>query len=213
MRDGTFLRCIFLCFLFKANEVGLPVATWARHSDTRDTLTSHSQSLTESHHLQPLPTTTTAQRQIHTHAMTHKHTGSNAGMLAHILYVRMHTRTRTSWVISWTFVINSHSGLMFTAYSLSKPQTCLFLLSQNSKHPLSKDFFFCVSLACLFFQHAFRSPTNELNTEETWKRLDEAWLFEQWGDDIVPYDYTYLYQQKQGASSKVCSFSQLRLVG
>lgn len=84
---------------------------------------------------------------------------------------------------------------MFTAYSLSKPQTCLF--SQNSKHPLSTDFFF-VFLACLFFLHAFRSPTNELNTEETWKRLDEAWLFEQWGDDIVLYDYTHLYQQKQG---------------
>lgn len=161
MRDGTFLRCIFLCFLFKANEVGLPVATWARHSDTRDTLTSHSQSLTESHHLQHLPPphhhlhhhhpSTLSQpkdKYTHTHAMTHKHTGSSAGMLAHILYMGMHARTHTSRVISWTFVINSHSGLMFTAYSLSKPQTCLFLLSQNSKHPLSKDFF---CLSCLSF--------------------------------------------------------------
>lgn len=122
------------------------------------------------------------------------------------------THVHTSRVISSTFVINSHSGLMFTAYSLSKPQTCLFLLSQNSKHPLSKDFFF-VSLACLFFLHAFRSPTNELNTEETWKRLDEAWLFEQRGDDIVPYDYMHLYQQKQEASWKVCNYSQLCPVG
>lgn len=87
---------------------------------------------------------------------------------------------------------------MFTAYSLSKLQTCLFLLSKNSKHPLSKDFFF-FGLSCLslFFRHALRSPTNELNAEETWKRLDEARLFEQRGDDIVPYDYTHLYQQKQ----------------
>lgn len=88
---------------------------------------------------------------------------------------------------------------MFTAYSLSKLQTCLFLLSKNSKHPLSKDFFFFFGLSCLslFFRHALRSPTNELNAEETWKRLDEARLFEQRGDDIVPYDYTHLYQQKQ----------------
>lgn len=185
MRDGTFLRCIFLCFLFKANEVGLPVATWARHSDTRDTLTSHSQSLTASHHLQPPPSLATFQtraarrhKRTHTDAVTHglKHRRACTHTVPKDACMHAHTR----WVINRTLVINSHSGLMFTAYSLSKPQTCLFLLSQNSKHPLSKDFFF-VSLACLFFLHAFRSPTNELNTEETWKRLDKAWLFEQRG--------------------------------
>ena len=170
MRDGTFLRCIFLCFLFKANEVGLPVATWARHSDTRDTLTSHSQSL--SHHPQQPPpprhhhhhcnhpppsALSRAQRRTHTHAMTQA--------VCENTHAHTHTHTQ-GWTISWTFVINSHSGLMFTADSLSKPQTCLFLLSQNSKHPLSKDFFFFVSRLSFFFLHAFRSPTNELNTEE-----------------------------------------------
>lgn len=119
---------------------------------------------------------------------------------------RARTHTYCMRVNSWTFVINSHSGLMFTAYSLSKPQTCLFLLSQNNKRPLSKHFFF-VFLTCLFFLHALRSLTNELNTEETWKWLDKPWLFEQWGENIVPYDYTHLYQ----ASSKVWSASQLGL--
>lgn len=128
-----------------------------------------------------------------------------------VLHMRMHAHTHK--VISLTFVIDSHSGPMFTAYSLSKPQTCLFLLSQNSKHPLSK-FFLCVSRR-LFFLHAFRSPTNELYTEETWKRLDEAWLFEQQGDNIAPYDYMYLYQQKQDVrgevSCRVCTIPQLPL--
>lgn len=75
MRDGTFLRSIFLCFHLEANEVGLPVATWARHSDTKDTLTSQSQCLASLRH--PLNTTSTFhsqldQREICTPAMTHK---------------------------------------------------------------------------------------------------------------------------------------------
>lgn len=125
-----------------------------------------------------------------------------------ILYMRMHTLTHTSWLISWTFVINSHSRLMFVTYSLSKPQTCLFLLSQNSKHPLSKDFF---CLSCLsFFLHAFRSPTNELNTEKTWKRLDEAWLFVM----ILYLMITGIYinrnkERRKETSYKVCSIQHL----
>lgn len=58
------------------------------------------------------------------------------------------------------------------------------------------------------FIHAFRSPTNELNTEETWKRLDEVWLFKKQGNDIVPYDYRRSYQRKQQkgreSSNSVC---------
>lgn len=66
----------------------------------------------------------------------------------------------------------------------------------NSKHPLSKDVFLPLPCLSLFFPlRALRSPTNELNTEETWKRLDEARLSEQRGDDIVTRDYTHLYQQ------------------
>lgn len=143
MRDGTFLRSIFLCFLLEANEVGLPVATWARHSDTKGTLTSQSQSLASLRH--PLSTTSTFhsqldQREICTPAMTHK-----------LECRRARTHTYCMRVNSWTSVINSLSGPMFTAYSLSKPQTCLFLLSQNNKHPLSKDFFLSFSL--VFFSY------------------------------------------------------------
>lgn len=58
MRDGTFLRCIFLCFLFKANEVSLPVATWAGRSDTRDAFTSpFTKSSSESSSSTPPPPT------------------------------------------------------------------------------------------------------------------------------------------------------------
>lgn len=53
-----------------------------------------------------------------------------------------------------------------------------------------------------------------LTLRKTWKQLDEAWLFEQRGDDIVPYDYTHLYQEKQERrrGKLECSFSRLRLV-
>lgn len=218
MRDGTFLRCIFLCFLFKANEVSLPVATWAGRSDTRDSFTSpftkssgESSSPTPS---PPLPPTLSQPEGKYTHMQQHiewrtqfwhGHTHCSNYILKNACTYALVR------LISWTFVINSHCRPAFAAYSLSRLQTCLFLLSQNSKHPLSKDFFLSLLLVFSFFSlHAFRSPTNELNTEETWKRLDEAWLFEQWGDDIVPYDYKHLYQQKQGrrnkTGEKLCRF-------
>lgn len=156
MRDGTFLRCIFLCFLFKANEVSLPVATWAGRSDTRDSFTSpftksssESSSPTPS---PPLPPTLTQPEGKYTHMQRHIE-GLNFGH-AHTHCSNCILKNACTYapvgLISWTFVINSHSRPAFAAYSLSKLQTCLFLLSQNSKHPLSKDFFF-VSLACLFF--------------------------------------------------------------
>lgn len=94
-----------------------------------------------------------------------------------------------------TLDVSDKLPFTFTAYSLSNPQTCLFLLKQQAS--IIQTCFFSVSVACLYFFPlcALRSPTNELNTEETWKRLDEAWLSEQQGDDIVPHDYTHLYQQ------------------
>lgn len=57
-------------------------------------------------------------------------------------------------------------------------------------------------------------PLMSLTLRKTWKQLDEAWLFEQRGDDIVPYDYTHLYQEKQERrrGKLECSFSRLRLV-
>lgn len=98
-------------------------------------------------------------------------------------------------------------GPLFTTYSLSRLQTCLFLLSEkkkknNSKHPLCEDFFFSFffpGLSCFSPPHAWGSPTNELNAEETWKRLDEARLSGRRGDvDVPPYDCTpRLHQQKQ----------------
>lgn len=142
---ALFLRSIFLCFLFEANEVRLPVATWARHSDTKGNLTSHSQSRTASlqhplnNHLHHPPS---ASPKTNMHTCNDTRTQMQTCSYTHTVY-------GSARAISWTFVINSHSGPMFTAYLLSKPQTCLFLLSQNSKHPLSKDFF--LSLACLFF--------------------------------------------------------------
>lgn len=148
MRDGTFLRCIFLCFIFKANEVGLPVATWARHSDTRDTLTSHSQSL--SHHLQHPPPTplhpppsalSRAQRRTHTHAMTravcentHAHTHARK------LDYRLDGCDKlTLWAHVYSrFIIKAADLFIFT---VSKQQASIIQRC---------FFFFCLSLVFFF---------------------------------------------------------------
>lgn len=126
MRDGTFfLPRIFLCLLFKANEVGLPVATWAGRSDTRDAVASpRSPRLRLRHPTRP-PTLVP----------------QTDGQHAHVLYERMHSRTHTHlWYTPRP---------MFAPYSLSETADCLFLLSQHSKHPLAKDFFFdsCLSFS------------------------------------------------------------------
>lgn len=91
--------------------------------------------------------------------------------------------------------MNSHAH----ACSLFIMKAADLFIFTVSMHPLSKVFF-CVSLASFFPFHAFRSPTNELNTEETWKPLDETWLLEQRDDeDIVAYDYSRFLQQKQAS--------------
>lgn len=158
--------------------------------DTRDALTP------------PFTSQTASRRLTNTHMQWH-----SVAEKTHYVWKCTHTHTRC--FIIRTFVINSHSRLMFTAYSLSKPQTVYFYCLKTASIHYPKIFF----LRCLsFFRHAFRSPTNELNTEETWKRLDKAWLFEQRGDDILHYDYMLLYQLKGGrraeeTSQKVCSVS------
>lgn len=83
----------------------------------------------------------------------------------------------------------------FIEYTLSNLQTCLFLHQQQTSI-IQRCFFLPLHCLSLFFPlRALRSPTNEPNTEETWKRLDKARLSEQRGDDIVTRDYTHLYQQ------------------
>ena len=173
MRDGTFLRCIFLCFLFKANEVGLPVATWARHSDTRDTLTSHSQSL--SHHPQhpppprhhhhhcnhpPPSALSRAQRRTHTHAMTQ----------AVCENTHAHTHTHTHTGLDYQLDVCDKLTLWAHVYSrfiIKAADLFIFTVSKQQASIIQRFFFFfCLSLVFFFFLHAFRSPTNELNTEE-----------------------------------------------
>lgn len=156
MRDGTFLRCIFLCFLFKANEVGLPVATWARHSDTRDTLTSHSQSL--SHHLQHPPPTpprhhhhhcnhpppsalSRAQRRTHTHAMTRA--------VCENTHTHIHTRKldyRLDGCDKLTLWAHVYSRFIIKAADLF-----IFTVSKQQASIIQRFFFFFVSRLSSFF--------------------------------------------------------------
>lgn len=171
MRDGTFfLRSIFLCFLFEANEVGLPVATWARHSDTKGTLTSHSQSRTTSlqhpldnhpHH----PPSASPKANMHT-------CNDTRAQMQTCSYT--HTVYESARAISWTHTLGR--CLQHIHYQSRRPVYFYCLKTASIHYP--KIFFFCLSLVFFFFPlHALRSPTNELNTEETWKRLDEAWQF------------------------------------
>lgn len=96
------------------------------------------------------------------------------------------TRARRTLARNW------HSRLQHIHYQTRRP--VYFCSSQQAS--IIQTFFLRLCRPSLFFPLcALRSPTNELNTEETWKRLDEAWLSEQRGDDIVARDYTHLYQQ------------------
>lgn len=115
----------------------------------------------------------------------------------HVLARTLHTRMPKFVVINRTLPTLPSPGrcLQRIHYQSCRPVYFYCLKTASIHYP--KFFFFGLSCLSLFFRHALRSPTNELNAEETWKRLDKARLFEQRGDDIVPYDYTHLYQQKQ----------------
>lgn len=202
MRDGTFFlppsfffsRCIFLCFLFRPNEVGPPVATWAGRPDTRDALTSpFTKSDGDSSSSSPFPPLLTLSPPEDKYLC--RHTVCEGARAYGQVGLLTHTLARC---------------LQHIYYQSCRP-VYFYCLETASIHYPQIFFSFCLScLSFFFFLNAFRSPTNELNTEETWKRLDEAWLFEQRGDNIVPYDYRHLYQQKQertrGSEQEYASF-------